>query len=224
MNAQEVLLIELRSGERGESRTVQSTIDRWLAEGQALLDHGDNALALIPLERVLHQAPVGPASSQAWRLKSEALEHLGHLEQALDAATHAVALVPKHIPEDAGGAIRAFKQRAHIYDLLKRYPEALADTEHALEIAPNDLRLWIMLSAFQTHVSNHKAALSAAEQALLLNRDSAEAWHRKALTLYNLKQSEAALTAFEHAMQITSHNARERALREPRSSSILPLP
>src|SRR5690348_5979432 len=127
----------------GGGCSVRTQIDRWLAEGQALLDHHDNALALIPLERVLRQAPVGPALSRAWRLKSEALEHLGHLEQALDAATYAVALVPEHIPEDADGAIRAFKQRAHIYDLLKRYPEAFADTEHALEIAPNDLRLWI---------------------------------------------------------------------------------
>ena len=107
MNAQEVLLIELRSGERGESRTVQSTIDRWLAEGQALLDHGDNALALIPLERVLHQAPVGPASSQAWRLKSESLEHLGHLDQALAAANRAV-LYGRCARRDAGaGTTRA---------------------------------------------------------------------------------------------------------------------
>ncbi|HEX5155668.1 MAG TPA: tetratricopeptide repeat protein [Ktedonobacterales bacterium] len=178
---------------------MRTQIDRWLAEGQTLLDHHDDALALIPLERVLRQASTGSISSQAWRLKSEALEHLGHIEQALDAANHAV--------QDAPDAIRALAQRAHLYDVLQRYPEAITDSECALEIAPNDLRLWIMLAAFHAHAGNDTAALYAYEQALGLDADDAEAWHGKAIALEHLGRRHDALAAFDRTLQITPPDA-----------------
>lgn len=178
---------------------MQEPIDRWLGEGQALLDHHDDALALIPLERVIHQAPTGRVSSRAWRLKSEALEHLGHIEQALDAANHAV--------RDAPDAIRSLARRAHLYDVLQRYPEAISDSERALEIAPNDLRLWLMIAAFHTHAGNDTAALHAYEQALALDADDAEAWNGKAIALEHLGRRQDALVAFDRTLQITPTDA-----------------
>jgi tetratricopeptide (TPR) repeat protein len=178
---------------------VHTQIDRWLAEGQALLDHHDNARALILLERVLRQAPTGSVSSQAWRLKSEAIEHLGHIEQALDAANHAV--------QDAPDAIRALARRAHLYDVLQRYPEAISDSERALEIAPDDLLLWLMLAAFHAHAGNDIAALRVYEQALALEADNAEAWHGKAIALEHLGRRQDALVAFDRTLQITPPDA-----------------
>lgn len=174
-------------------------IDRWLAEGQALVDHHDFTQALIPLNRVLSQASTGPVSSHAWRLKSEALEHLGHREQALDAANHAI--------HDAPDAIRALAQRAHLYAVLKRYADAITDVEHALEIAPKDLRLWLMVAAFHLHAGHDSAALHAYEQALALDEAEAEAWHGKAIALEHLGRRQEALVAFNHTLQITPPDA-----------------
>ncbi len=177
---------------------MRTPIDRWLAEGRALVEHHDDALALIPLERVLRQAPKGPVSSQAWRLKSEALEHLGHLDQALDAANHAV--------EDAPDAMLAVAQRAHIYDLLHHYPEALADAERARELAPNEARRWIVLAAIHMNAGQDAESLEAYEHMLTLEATPAEireAWYGKAVALAHLGRWQEALAAFEHALQIT---------------------
>lgn len=178
---------------------MRTQIDRWLAEGQALVDHHDDTQALIPLNRVLSQASTGPVSSLAWRLKSEALEHLGHLEQALEAANHAV--------QDAPDAIRALAQRAHLYAVLKRYTDAIIDVEHALEIAPKDLRLWLMVAAFHLHAGHDSAALHAYEQAQALDEADAEAWHGKAIALEHLGRRHEALAAFDHTLQITPPDA-----------------
>ncbi len=173
-------------------------IDRWLAEGVALVEHRDYALALVPLNRVTREARIGPTSSDAWRLKSRALVSLGHLEQALVAADHAA--------QDQPDDLRALKQRAKVYELLGRYQEASADYERAVELAPGDLNLWLLLGNARLRDGNAAGGLLAYERALTINEMSVEAWYDKGLALERLQRSAEALTAYLRATQVTSGN------------------
>jgi tetratricopeptide (TPR) repeat protein len=174
---------------------VLTEIDRWLAEGVALVEHRDYALALVPLNRVTREASIGPTSSDAWRLKSRALVSLGHLEQALVAADHAA--------QDQPDDLRALKQRAKVYELLKRYPEASADYERVLELSPDDLNLWLLLGNARLCGGNAAEGLRAYERALAINETSVAAWYDKGLALERLQRPAEALAAYLRATQVT---------------------
>jgi tetratricopeptide (TPR) repeat protein len=188
---------------------VQTEIDRWLAEGEALLAHKDYALALVPLNRVTREARSGPTSSDAWRLKSRALVSLGHLEQALTAADHAA--------QDQPDDLRALKQRAKVYELLKRYPEAIADWQHAAQIEPTNARLWEHVGDDHLALGNDTAALHAFDAALVLQSDMARAVHGRAVALDHLGRRNESLAAYARARQVIPRD-------DPSTSGPSPIP
>ncbi len=173
---------------------VQTQVERWLAEGRALVAHKDYALALVPLNRVTREACIGPTSSDAWRLKSQALIALGHLEQALVAADHAA--------QDQPDDLRALKQRAKVYELLRRYPEAIADRERAAQIEPTNAQAWEQLGTAHPALGNDAVALHAFDAALALQSDMARALHGKAVGLDHLGRRNESLAAYARARQV----------------------
>lgn len=178
---------------------MQTEIDRWLAEGQELVEHKDYALALIPLNHVVRHAPIGPESSKAWRLKSQSLVALGHLDQALTAADYAV--------RDRPESVEALQQRAQVYDLLKRYSEAAADYERALRHDPDNAWLWQRLGDARLDSGNDTEALHAFERASVIKKESPAAWYGQGLALERLERRDDALAAYEHALRIMPKGA-----------------
>lgn len=192
---------------------VQTDIDRWLAEGEALVAHQDYALALVPLNRVTRTGAPGAVSSAAWRLKSQALVSLRHLEQAFTAADHAVL--------DQPDSVQALQQRAHVLELLQRYPEAIIDYTRTVELNPDDPKTWCALGDARLRQGQNAEGLTAYERAVALDAHDGLAWYDKGLALERLQRQEEALAAYQQAMRFTSKAVHGFAMSCVRAATLL---
>jgi tetratricopeptide (TPR) repeat protein len=178
-------------------------IERWRMEGEALLTHGEPARALIVLNRALRQHPPRPLASQLFMLKSRALEQLGHPEQALEAADHAVQAV--------GESAAALARRAAVYSTLGQQAESAADYAAAVQLEPANASYWLLWGSRLNTLSRATEAVSAVERSLALDPTSRAAWTQKGIALHHLARYDEALAAYEEALRLAGEDAPARA-------------
>ncbi|MDQ2687884.1 MAG: tetratricopeptide repeat protein, partial [Armatimonadota bacterium] len=99
-------------------------------------------------------------------------------------------------------------------DLLKRYEEALAASEQALELAPNDAQALYSkavalegLDRDEESQTVYEQALTAYGQVIRLDASDPQAWFRKGVALSQLGQTEQALASFEKALELDPADA-----------------
>lgn len=98
-----------------------------------------------------------------------------------------------------------YYERATILINLQRYEEAISDFERAIDLDPNDesASLYYAYKGFAlASLGRLEDALSACEQALVLDLDNLFALATKGLILGKLDRFEEALVAFEQAIQL----------------------
>jgi tetratricopeptide (TPR) repeat protein len=178
-------------------------MERWRTEGEALIANGEPARALILLNRALRQDPSRPLASRLYVLRSRALEQLGHIEQALEAADRAVAV-------DDTSAI-AHTRRAAVYTTLGRTTESEADCAAAVRLDPTNAFSWLMWGNRLNAFGRAKEALGAVEWSLALDPTARAAWQEKGIALHHMARYDEALVAYAEALRLADDDAPTRA-------------
>ena len=88
------------------------------------------------------------------------------------------------------------------YETLKQYDDALGAARKALELAPEDPRMWRNLGVAQVDVGDPVAALRAFDQAVARNGQDAESFRRIGILNAQLSQIQDAGRAFDRALAI----------------------
>jgi len=100
--------------------------------GGAVVERGDKKRAIELLQESLRLDPSSPYSGNRYLELSTAYRGTGQYEQARENSDEAVKLLSKVGNPDF--LYQAFQERAHVYQGLKRYSEALADTQDAIRV------------------------------------------------------------------------------------------
>jgi tetratricopeptide (TPR) repeat protein len=149
-----------------------------------------------------------PSNVALWVQQGLALEQIGEDAGALISYSRAIDLNPKQ-------AI-ALAHRCGSLNALEEYQDALKSCEQALkEPQPSALAtafLWSQHSAALSGMGDPEAALSAAERAIAISPGYAPAWNNKAVSLWQMGQSQQAKDAIEKA--IDAYRCPELALSE----------
>jgi CHAT domain-containing protein/tetratricopeptide (TPR) repeat protein len=100
--------------------------------GGALIGGGDYKRAIELLEESLRLDPSSPIAGNRYMQLSGAYRRTLRYQQALENANDAVKLLRKGDNSDI--LYQAFQERAHVFQGLERYTEALADTQDAIQV------------------------------------------------------------------------------------------
>ena len=93
------------------------------------------------------------------------------------------------------------------YLKAKRYQEALAAFEQAIQLDPDNASLYNGKGLVLSELKRYQVALTAYERAIRLDPNYAEAYFNKGNVLDDLEQFEEALAAYEQAIRLDPHDA-----------------
>lgn len=155
------------------------------------------------LSRALARHPPRTLASQLWILKSRALEQVGHAEQALEAASQAIAA-----DERSPGA---HARRAAIFTTLGLRAESEVDCAAAVTLAPTNAWYWLLWANRLNTLGRSDEALVAIERSLALDPTSRAAWQEKGIALHHVARSDEALDAYTEALRLADDNGPTRA-------------
>jgi tetratricopeptide (TPR) repeat protein len=95
-----------------------------------------------------------------------------------------------------------FFEVANSYISLKKYEEAIAAYDQALQIKPDDHEAWNNRGSALGNLGRYEEAITACDQALQIKSDKHEAWFNRGIALVNLGRYEEAITACDQVLQI----------------------
>jgi CHAT domain-containing protein/tetratricopeptide (TPR) repeat protein len=100
--------------------------------GGHAVDNGDYKRGIELLEESLRLDPLSPYKANRYLQLSQAYRGTQQYEQALESANEAVKLSREAV--GPGILYLALQERAHVYQALERYSEALTDTQDAIQV------------------------------------------------------------------------------------------
>ncbi|RMG07926.1 MAG: tetratricopeptide repeat protein [Planctomycetota bacterium] len=162
--------------------------------GTALLALGDPDGARRALETAIALDPEEPA---AWIARARAWLAARRPWAAVADASQGVAL----------GDPRALRVRAEALRAAHRYPEALADIDLAIRLAPNDAALRATRGWLRLDARSYTEALADFTEALRLTPDVPEYIDGKGRCYEALKKHRAAIAEYTKAIQKNQHDA-----------------
>jgi tetratricopeptide (TPR) repeat protein len=128
-------------------------------QGLALTLRGDHAGALTAFDRAITLDPDADGDTYLKRAIEHA--HLGHVQEAFDDATRAIERAPDLA---AAWAARGVYRTA----LDEDYPAALADLDHAIELAPGDATAHFHRHLVLWNLEDYAGAFAACDTAIAL--------------------------------------------------------
>ena len=108
---------------------------------------------------------------------------------------------------NSSNATSLSNQAKTLYE-LKRYKEALAIYEKAIQLKPEYAEAWNGEGKTFLELKRYKEALDAYEKAIQLQPEYAEAWLGRARTLANLQRYQAAIDSFEQALKLQPNDSK----------------
>ena len=146
-----------------------------------------------------HALAGNPNDAIAWINQGLSLEQIGEPTRALTAYKNAVQINPK--------SSFALAHQCAMLNQVKQYQEALTACEQALQgdgiwQGGSPAYVWNQQSRALIGLEKYEEAISAAERAIALNPNNAEAWNSKAVGLWKLAEYDEAKAAIERATQI----------------------
>jgi len=96
----------------------------------------------------------------------------------------------------------AYNNRGHYYLTEGRYPQALADLDHALSLNPKVARAWGNKGAVYAETNRNDSAYVCFERAIELKPDYAEAWGNRGAVRIHLNDLPGAVEDFSRAIQL----------------------
>jgi len=105
----------------------------------------------------------------------------------------------------SANAVELYKQANTLYD-LKRYSEAIATYNQALQLNPNYLPALIGQGKSLYELKQYPASLALYEKAIQIQPQYLEAWSGRGFVLHKLQRDEEALASFDKATQIQNNH------------------
>ena len=168
----------------------------WIGRLGDLLCHLDRATeGTAAYDRALG---ADPGLVAAWTARGRVHRHLGETDLALSDFTEALRLRPDDLA--------ALRGRGETLADLGRTAEAAVDFRAALMVEPA-ANLWSNLANVELRLGRAAEALDAADRALGLEPERADAWFHRGGALHRLGRADEALAAFERAAALDPHQA-----------------
>jgi tetratricopeptide (TPR) repeat protein len=136
--------------------------------------------------------------SKFWRCRSD--QRLDVLRQAEQQAN----LLENKINHEAHSKV--FFKVANSYISLKKYKEAIASYDKALQFKTDYHEAWNNRGGALSDLGRHEEAIAAFDQALQFKTDYHEACYNRGYALFNLGRYEETIAAFDKALQIQPDN------------------
>jgi tetratricopeptide (TPR) repeat protein len=199
------LIAAIAAGQQLAQREPQMVED-WLALAQLLVRHKRDAEALVWIEKATLRKP---QVAEYFTLSAAVLERLGRYEEALRAATRALAIRPADIScaselDRTGTAYRQSLRRAR-----DTSGDMLAAIESGLKLAhlrPDIVEDWTALAQLFSRAERLNEALEWATRALTVQPGVAGHHCLKASLLQRLGRLEEALQCVQHAIELHPHD------------------
>jgi tetratricopeptide (TPR) repeat protein len=125
----------------------------------------------------------------------------------------AISLKPLHVSPPPQTTKEEWLNKGITLFNLKRYGEALKAYEQALDLDPNDARIYSNKGRALYELSRYKEALRACKRAIRLDPNNVHAHTGKGAALYGLKKYEEALRACEQALRLDPNDAYSHNVR-----------
>jgi Flp pilus assembly protein TadD len=168
------------------------------AQIASALRDGNFSQALALLKPALQAAP---QDSQLWAMQGAAYAGEKDSKQALASFQHALKLAPNYLPALHGAVqIEYDAADARAIPLLQRI----------LRLQPNDTTSHAMLAVLEYQQGNCALAAPQFEKAAALLETQPGAQHAYGICLVRLKQTEKAVTVFQHTLALQPENPQER--------------
>ena len=162
----------------------------WWQKGNALVEAGRNADALVCFEQAIRLDPChGDAHYKAGHL----LHSAGRLDEALVLLTRSAELQSDHVP--------TWQLRAVVFNALNRFEEAIADDERAIRLDPANADVYCNMGNALKSLGRLDTALSCYDRSLRIRSTIAGAANR-ANCLTELGRFEDAIAASRAALTI----------------------
>jgi len=171
-----------------------------LQHGEVLLALGRPAEARTVLER---SAELAPDRDRTYFQLGTALQALGEQDLALQAFGRTI-----DVTQDDTMRRMSHLNRSVLLDQAKRWPEAAAEIEAALQIPPTDAALYGDLAALHLKAGNTTAASEVLARGAAAGFKSAEHYYSLGARLYRDDQHADAAKAFEQALEVNPQMAR----------------
>ncbi|MFW6358694.1 MAG: tetratricopeptide repeat protein [Chroococcales cyanobacterium] len=174
----------------------------WNQRGNALTGQNKYEEALVSFQRAI---AINSNYSEPWSNRVVPLWRLGRFDDALASSERAIAL-------DSNSSL-AWYNYGRILTTQERYDDAVAAYKRAIEGSasftqqPPLAEIWINQSAVLVRLERYQEALTAANNAIAMNPESAKGWYNKAIILVSLKQYQRAVESYDQAIQINPENA-----------------
>lgn len=152
-----------------------------------------------------------PKNTYFWNLKSKALLELGKYEEVLDCLSRlekrdlkeiAHQLAEKINDQDSENYYAWNNNIGSALFKMKEYTEALHYYNKAIELKPEEPKLWNNKGSALNKLGNYKEAISCYEKAIVLDPLYASAWNNKGLVLIHLGSYDMALKCFEQSINL----------------------
>lgn len=82
----------------------------------------------------------------------------------------------------------------------RKYEQAIAAYDRAIQIQPNYYELWLKRGDAQVEMEQYQVALASYERAIKIQPEAEEGWYKKGRVLSLMEQYEAALDSYERAI------------------------
>ncbi len=165
--------------------------ERMLENAAAAEQKGDFIKAIAILDELIER---NPFKIDAWSAKGKIYYNTGNYVTASSCYTTALEYFPDH-PS-------LLLNRAHAYRKQKRYEDALADLNTALEKNGNDPELHNAKGLVLLDMNNRLGAVWAFDKAIELNPDFARAWHNRGNAYYWMLEDQKAVDDYSKAIEL----------------------
>lgn len=119
-------------------------------------------------------------------------------EKAIDAYTKAINLDSNYVD--------ALNMRGNFYGFLKDYDKAIADHKKAIQLKPDDPKLYVNLAMDYTAQGNLELALDTYDSVFKLSPDMADAYVKRATIYFGKEQFDLAIQDCTRAIEIDSNS------------------
>jgi tetratricopeptide (TPR) repeat protein len=166
-------------------------------------DNNDQELKVAALSLGEIVTQVHPQEAKAFSLYADMLYHAGQQKEAL-------ANYKKTLELDKS-VFAVWEQIMHLHIEMKDMPALIRTTEDAMDIFPNQAKIYYMNGVAQSATKNHGEAASMFEQALMMSGKNTELKYdicnRLGVEYSNLKKYDRSDKMFERALEIDPNGA-----------------
>jgi tetratricopeptide (TPR) repeat protein len=97
---------------------------------------------------------------------------------------------------------RVWSRKGYAFAKFRRYDQAIACFDKALEISPKYTRVWRNKGYALNNLERYEDAIACFDEALKIDPNSAHVWSQKGYALLNLNKLEKAIQCFDKALEI----------------------